>query len=49
LLLGVVEAHAQSLWGAQGREFSTYALLFLVLVVPWRRGERGALFGGLRA
>ena len=49
LLLGVVEAHAQSLFGASGREFSTYALLFLVLVVPWRRGARGALFGGLRA
>jgi branched-subunit amino acid ABC-type transport system permease component len=32
LLLGVVEAHAQSLFGASGREFSTYALLFLVLV-----------------
>ncbi len=49
LLLGVVEAHAQSLLGAQGREFSTYALLFVVLVLPWRRGERGALSGGLRA
>lgn len=49
LLLGVVEAHAQSLFGAQGREFATYALLFVVLVAPWRRGERGALSGGLRA
>lgn len=36
LLLGLVEAHAQSLLGAQGREFSTYALLFGVLVWPRR-------------
>lgn len=36
LLLGVVEAHAQSLLGAQGREFITYALLFAVLVWPRR-------------
>ena len=36
LLLGVVEAHAQSLLGAQGREFTTYALLFAVLVWPRR-------------
>jgi branched-subunit amino acid ABC-type transport system permease component len=36
LLLGVVEAHAQSLLGAQGREFATYALLFAVLVWPRR-------------
>jgi branched-subunit amino acid ABC-type transport system permease component len=49
LLLGVVEAHAQALFGAAGREFSTYALLFVALVVPWRRGAPGALFGGLRA
>lgn len=49
LLLGVVEAHAQSLLGAQAREFSTYALLFVVLVVPWGRGLRMARFGGLRA
>ena len=41
LLLGVVEAHAQALFGAVGREFATQALLFLVLVIP------GAL-GGLR-
>jgi branched-chain amino acid transport system permease protein len=34
LLLGLVEAHAQSLLGAQGREFATYALLFGVLVWP---------------
>lgn len=37
LLLGVVEAHAQALFGALGREFATYALLFLVLVHPRRR------------
>ena len=37
LLLGVVEAHAQALWGAVGREFATYALLFAVLVLPWPR------------
>ncbi len=36
LLLGVVEAHAQTLLGAQGREFVTYALLFAVLVWPRR-------------
>jgi branched-subunit amino acid ABC-type transport system permease component len=48
LLLGVVEAHAQSLLGAQGREFATYALLFAVLVAPWRRGVRGAPLGGLK-
>lgn len=35
LLLGVVEAHAQALFGAAGREFATYALLFFVLVAPW--------------
>lgn len=34
LLLGVVEAHAQALFGAVGREFATYALLFLVLLMP---------------
>lgn len=34
LLLGVVEAHAQALFGAAGREFATFALLFAVLVVP---------------
>lgn len=39
LLLGVVEAHAQALFGAVGREFATQALLFLVLVIP------GALHG----
>ncbi len=47
LLLGVVEAHAQALFGAVGREFATYALLFLVLLLPgsmrgWRRGPLNA-------
>lgn len=37
LLLGLVESLAQTWLGALGREFATYALLFLVLVVPWRR------------
>ncbi len=37
LLLGLVEAHAQGLFGALGREFATYLLLFAVLVVPARR------------
>ena len=36
LLLGLVEAHAQAWWGPQGRDFATYALLFIVLVSPWR-------------
>ena len=36
LLLGVIEAHAQALFGVTGREFATYALLFLMLVLPWR-------------
>ena len=35
LVLGLVEAWAQAWWGAQGREFATYALLFAVLA--WRR------------
>ena len=34
-LLGVVEAHAQNLFGALGREFATWALLLAVLI---RRG-----------
>ena len=38
LLLGVVEAHAQGLFGAVGREFATFLLLFVVLVVPAGRG-----------
>lgn len=38
LVLGIVEAHAQAAFGALGREFATYALLFAVLVWPpaWR-------------
>lgn len=32
-LLGLAEAHAQGLFGALGREFATYALLFAVLVL----------------
>lgn len=42
LLLGVVEAHAQALFGAPGREFSTYALLFFVLILPGRSTQFGA-------
>lgn len=37
LLLGVVEAHAQTAFGALGREFATYALLFAALVLPLPR------------
>ena len=37
LLLGVVEAHAQSVFGAAGRELAGWALLFIVLLAPWRR------------
>ena len=40
LALGLVEAWAQAWWGAQGREFATYALLFAVLAWP-RRGGLG--------
>jgi len=39
LLLGVVESFAQSLLGAQGREFASYALLLMVLV--WPVGSQG--------
>jgi branched-subunit amino acid ABC-type transport system permease component len=52
LLLGVVEAHAQALFGALGREFASYALLFAVLVMPalptWRNHplRRGAAAQG---
>ena len=48
LLLGVVEAHAQALFGAVGREFATQALLFLVLVMPAALGglHRGRRHGG---
>jgi len=48
LLLGVIEAFAQALLGAQGREFATYALLFLILVVPWKPRESLVLSAGLR-
>ena len=40
LLLGVVESFSQSLLGAQGREFATYALLLLVLILP-RHSDSG--------
>jgi len=49
LLLGVSESHAQALWGAWGREFATYSLLFLVLVAPWRRHRNDSLVGGVHA
>lgn len=38
LLLGVVEAHAQGAFGALGREFATWALLFAVLIFARRGG-----------
>lgn len=43
-VLGMVEAHAQAAFGAVGREFATYALLFLVLVVG--PAGRASLTGG---
>lgn len=46
LLLGLIEAHAQGLFGAVGREFSTFLLLFVVLVVPagrWLPRRSGAV------
>lgn len=42
-VLGIVEAHAQAAFGAVGREFATYALLFLVLVLG--PAGRGSLMG----
>jgi branched-chain amino acid transport system permease protein len=39
-VLGLVEAHAQGLFGALGREFSTWAVLLAVLV--WRGGVHRA-------
>jgi branched-chain amino acid transport system permease protein len=45
-ILGVVEAHAQAAFGAVGREFSTYALLFLVLVLGRAQREGLALGWG---
>ena len=46
LLLGVVEAHAQHAFGALGREFAGWALLFIVLLAPWRRMQRGLRHAG---
>ena len=46
LLLGVVEAHAQGAIGAAGREMAGWALLFIVLLVPWRLARRGWAHGG---
>ncbi len=41
LLLGIAEAHAQAAFGALGREFATYALLFAALVArPLWRAQR---------
>lgn len=48
LLLGVIESHAQSLLGAQGREFVAYALLMLVLVWPARFGIIPLAWSGIR-
>ena len=45
-LLGIVEAHAQALFGASGREFATYALLFAVLVVVQPRRRFGLVASG---
>ncbi len=42
-VLGIVEAHAQAAFGAIGREFATYALLFAVLVLG--PAGRGGLVG----
>ena len=47
-VLGIVEAHAQVLFGAVGREFATYALLFSVLVLV-QPGRRFGLHAGRRA
>lgn len=46
LLLGLVEAHAQVASGARGRELAGWALLFIVLVTPWRPWARGAAHAG---
>ena len=45
-VLGIVEAHAQVLFGAVGREFATYALLFAVLVLVKPRWRYGPLAAG---
>jgi len=36
VLLGITEAHAQSLWGPIGRDAATWGLLLLALVVQTR-------------
>lgn len=46
LLLGVVEAHAQAAFGAPGRELAAWALLFVVLLAPWRWRAREAAHAG---
>lgn len=46
LLLGVAEAHALAAFGAPGRELAGWALLFVVLLAPWRRAPRGAAHAG---
>lgn len=46
LLLGVSEAHAQAAFGAGGRELAGWALLFLVLLAPWRWLPRRAAHAG---
>lgn len=48
LLLGVVESFAQSLLGAQGREFASYALLMLVLIWPVRSQSSRLMLRGIR-
>ena len=47
-LLGIVAAHAQALFGAVGREVSTYALLFAVLVLFQPRPRFGLFSLGPR-
>lgn len=52
LALGVIESYSQSMFGPQGREFATYALLFAVLVWPhrpWRQDEDSRAPVGMRA
>ena len=44
--LGIVEAHSQALFGAVGREFATYALLFIVLVLVQPRQRSGLFASG---
>ncbi len=49
LMLGVAEAHAQAGFGALGREFTGWALLFVVLLAPWRLGSFGLSRGAAHA